>query len=124
MTKSDICRAIAERMEPKPDKEPWTLPMQSRKKFWVTASPAILDGRQREFAYWVPFDPFTSESANALLLQAIPDVTLWKHPRWVSEEWGCSYPGGEGEVSHVDRKTAVVLAKCKELGIEVGEIDG
>jgi len=121
VTKAEACRAIAERLEPKPNgvdlitrdemirHNKTGIKILSPKGFWWWHG-KVLD--------WSQFDPFTSEEASARLLEAMPAPDLYKC--WLVEEkhygWSCS-----GHTSS-DRKTAIVLAAMKWLGID-GELE-
>lgn len=60
-------------------------------------------------------DYFTSEDANARLLEAMPFAALYHVAK---EHWVCRSSEWIGDVGHADRKTAVVLAFCKFAKIE------
>lgn len=114
MRKTEICRAIAERMEPEVVFDDCY--GISRGGYWTLVLNPM--GNKAE-----PFYPFTSESANALLLDSMPRYSQ------VKTSDGCNMMIYANGMPHwtgpkPDRKTAVVLATCKWLGIEVGEIDG
>jgi hypothetical protein len=115
MTKSEICRAIAERMESKPDNNygrdgfSWA----SNRGFWFRAP--IVNGKYQN---WECVNFFDDESANALLLDSMRKDLSDRSYRVLLDLFHHLY-----DCRETDRKTAVVLAACKWLGIEVGEIE-
>lgn len=117
MTKAEICRKLAEALEP----------LGSFK--WQYDSSDY--GRVSPLGYWriinvsmskEPEAPwfFDDEDDSARLLEAMPAPRATRDKgRWeVEADWRFFHMDG----LHLDRKTAIVLAACKWLGIEIGEI--
>ncbi len=124
MTRAEICVAIAEKLEPKP--EDHVCGLTGFSVALGDSCPVCMAVEQPSSELWrfvrgawFPLDFFTNESASAMLLESMPEPTLAKN----INQWECEarYRCGPAAVS-LDRKTAVVLAKCRELGIEPGEI--
>ena len=118
MTKQELCRAIAEKLEPCLPDIDWTVfprpeKMISGKGFWKYV--AYLEQAQ-------PIDFFTSEDASARLLEAMPKGLVGRDV----DGWKSSYAGFlcvDHEIfTHPDRKTAIVLAAKAWLEIP-GELD-
>lgn len=118
MDKAALCRAISEKLEPKPK---FTMGYtNSHCGFWRRIATA------RGAAAWhpgeLPVDFFNDECASARLLDAVPFVLTGGDK---DEDVICnmipegSGPGFTGK--HKDRKTAVVLATKARLRIE-GEL--
>lgn len=105
MRKSEICRLLSEKLEPN-----FTTVDGSYPRFWVSSCKG-----------WQPADYFESEDASAKLLEAMPEVDLEHYQSGGLNEWGVLYSQAPDHTLHADRKTAIVLAACKWLGIE-GEI--
>ncbi len=127
MTKAEICRAIAEKLEPKPffDMPPYPEDGElliSNEGFWTFIN------TERETNH--PVDFFTDESANARLLDAMPSplldgLTLKDGKRiWtcIADQYQEPYDQDQF-ASKDDRRTAIVLAACRWLGLEVGEVE-
>lgn len=131
MLKSDICRALSEALEPMPAPLAYRdLRLVSPLGFWEWSQTG--DG-------WQPVNYFTSEDASARLLEAMPEALLQRgmfhgnnQTVWfctasevvVREAYECdeeTYP--DGYAHHADRKTAIALAACKWLQIDVDTIE-
>lgn len=122
MDKTRICRELAENLEPLPtltdefnkaghfshvsdsNKEGWALSPLGFWEWWWDGDPQ-------------PVHFFESEDAAARLLEAMPNPYLHRITIWFC---GADTHKHESPVSHEDRRTAIVLAACKWLGIEVG----
>ena len=108
MTKSEACRAIAERLP------------QLAVKFGGSLD--CFECGERH-GLKIP-DFFDCEDHSARLLEAMPKPVLKR----AFHKWHCRPDAGmdgfiEDWKEHKDRKTAIVLAACAWLGIE-GELDG
>jgi hypothetical protein len=132
MLKSEACRRIAEKLEPGVTRENYICD----KAFWYTRRSFGKDAKWELHSV----DFFTDEEASANLLEAMPSPVvqhLMTGPMLNTLEWFCAatvsteeydlcgcdhgdYPSGHAH--HPDRKTAIVLAACKWLGIE-GELE-
>lgn len=124
MRKSEICRLLSEKLEPRPffDMPPYPEEgelLTSNDGFWTIVNDGI--------APKVAVDYFESEDASAKLLEAMPEPELWLESRKDEKFrlWACwADLDGKPEdayAHHADRKTAIVLAAMGWLGIE-GEI--
>lgn len=116
MKKSAICRAISEALEAIPV-EPCGFDTElSALGFWEwKLSPGCAIKSD-----WQPLNYFTSEDASARLLEAMPSPSLSKMVGY----WDCVHHGAnEDESFHADRKTAIVLAACIWLKIDVDTIE-
>lgn len=103
--------------------------------FWSETGAWIHNCLQTELENWQPLDYFTSEDANARLLEAMRDhnpvLRFVEAPinAWVLYLWTAGQPVPDGiPMTNVsladcsrspDRKTAIALAFCKFAGIEV-----
>ena len=132
MQKSEICRAIAEKLEPNPsmgDSETRT-DILSQKGYWVMyRKPDPVNPLYWKWEPFTPVDCFTSEDASGRLLDAmlidpgaVQFVRLRSGPLVMDDGIGDDESRWfQGEIP--DRKTAIVLAACKWLGIEVDGVE-
>ena len=112
MTRDALNRAISESIEPMPVDPPLCRTL-SPNKGWDPRLLSMGDG----CAYygWIARDWDTDESANAILLDAMPAPELYKI---TSTHWSCRSDWGlEGREEHTDRKLAVHAAYCAWKGI-------
>lgn len=115
MLKSAICRALSEALEPMPAPLAYRdLRLVSPLGFWKWD----LDG-----GGWIAVNYFTSEDASARLLDAMPCPRVGRSND--SKLWFCRPLVSPiiQTVEHADRKTAIVLAACKWLKIDVDTIE-
>lgn len=109
----DLNEKISAWFEPKPTDNPGHL-YAKRGEYWDF---------HKDVGWTSRFDYFTDEAANARLLEAMPEPELWlESSPGEPKRWGCvaniSGPPEQFYAEDESRKTAVVMAFCKWVGIE------
>jgi len=125
MTRTEICRAIAEKLEPNPTKE-GSSHLESEGRWWRWIQPNFrVNGVE-----FLPLNFFTDEAASARLRRTAK-IHLWftsAKEHSVDEFkgldlWHAAPHHSQIIESDPDDRIAIVLAVAKWLGIEVGELE-
>ncbi len=102
-----LSRWIAEKIEPKPEGEPWTVPLDSPLRVWhASIASAICDGRQP--AYWKLRDMVSDPAMTVMLMEKLLSVQrldIWTH-----------FAGGD---VHINTLNPLIHGCSKTLGRSV-----